>query len=84
MELVDNFNELADDERDGLDPLEFDFGSDQFVFQVFLFVFDVFLLDVEEVEFLFQTLEALVEFLFTELVYDLGIKMEEEMVLLGL
>jgi hypothetical protein len=41
--LVDGFEELADNKRDGLNPFDFFLSTNEFAFQTPLFVFDVFL-----------------------------------------
>ena len=47
MVLVDHFQKLADDDRNGLDALDFFRGTKEFIFQVLLFFFQVFFLKCE-------------------------------------
>ena len=55
--LVDGLEELANDERHGLDALDLLLGAQQFPLQVLLLVLDVLLLHLEELELALQQLE---------------------------
>lgn len=59
--LVDHLHELADDEGNGLDPLNLLLGTEELALQVLLFVLHVLLLDVDELQLPIQGLEAAVE-----------------------
>jgi len=53
VDFVDELDELTDDERDGLDPLELFLGSDELIFQILLLILEVIFLDLEEIVLLF-------------------------------
>mmetsp|Transcript_19580 Transcript_19580/g.51517 ORF Transcript_19580/g.51517 Transcript_19580/m.51517 type:complete len:217 (-) Transcript_19580:35-685(-) len=59
--VVDDLEELADDERHGLDALDLLLGPHQLALQVLHFVLDVILLDLEELELPLQRLHLRVE-----------------------
>jgi len=64
--LVDGFEELANNERHGLDAFHFFLGTDEFAFEVRLLILDVTLLDIEHLEVAGKFLVADVEILLLE------------------
>lgn len=61
--LINRLEELPNDQGDGLDALDFLLRSEEFPLEVLLLVFDVFLLETEEFEVLFELFELEVEVL---------------------
>lgn len=56
--LIHSFQKLANDQWDALDSLYFLLGVEEFFLQILLLVFDVLLLDLQELQLLLQLLEA--------------------------
>lgn len=58
---VDHLDELADHQRDGLDALDFFFGSQQLLFEVLVFLADELFLQVDELDLGLRFLHPQVE-----------------------
>lgn len=58
---IDHLHELADDEGDGLDPLDLLLGAEELALEVLVLVLDVLLLDLDELELALEGFEAAVE-----------------------
>lgn len=56
--LVYGFQKLSDDQWDTLYPLHLLLGMEELLLQVFLFIFDVLLLDLQELQLLLKFLQA--------------------------
>lgn len=54
--LIHSLQKLSDDQRDALDSLHLLLGMEEFLFQVLLLIFDVFLLHLQELQLLLQLL----------------------------
>lgn len=59
--LIDHLHELADDERDRLDPLDLLLGAEVLALEVLELVLDVLLLDVDELDLALEGFEDGVE-----------------------
>lgn len=56
--LVYGFQKLSNDQWDALYPLHLLLGMEELLLQVFLFIFDVLLLDFQELQLLLKFLQA--------------------------
>lgn len=56
--LVNSFEKLSNDQRDALYPLHLLLGMEELFLQVLLFIFDVLLLHLQELQLLLQLLQA--------------------------
>ena len=61
--FVDHFNKVPNDKRDSLDTFKLFFGAELLSFEFDLVIFDVVLLNVEELEVFVELLEFVVEVL---------------------
>lgn len=59
--LIDHLHELADNERNRLDPLDLLLSAEELALQILLLIFHVFLLNVDELQLSLQRLQAAVE-----------------------
>lgn len=55
--LVNSFEKLSNDQRDALYPLHLLLGMEELFLQVLLFIFDVLLLHLQELQLLLQLLQ---------------------------